>query len=145
MHRWDDLKGNHDKSIPRRRDRRYVAEKKIKKPETGWANDPARNKAVLVEPGTGCMWLDSKGKPILGPRVTYPETPDIDLKAFVTHLETPGIEDFSPHMYRDKGGNATVGIGLHLETAREAMTLPFVEKPSMKPAHPKHIENAFWL
>lgn len=115
----------------------------IRRGKIGWVNDPARNKAVLVQAGTGCVLLDTKRKPILGPRITYRKTPDINLNAFVTHLETPGIEDFSPHMYRDKGGNVTVGIGLHLETAQEAMTLPFVEKPSMKPAHPKHIENAY--
>jgi GH24 family phage-related lysozyme (muramidase) len=120
-----------------------VAEK-IKKSETGWANDPTRNKAVLVEPGTGCIWLDSKGKPILGPRVTYPKTPDIALNAFIKHLKDAiEGEKFVEHMYLDKKGNVTVGIGFLLETTQEAMSLPFVEEPSMKPAHAKHVENAY--
>lgn len=116
----------------------------IRRGKIGWVNDPARNKAVLVQAKTGCVLLDSKRKPFLGPRITYRKTPDINLNAFVTHLKDANEgENFIEHMYLDKKGNVTVGIGLLLETAQEAMSLPFVEKPSMKPAHPKHIENAY--
>jgi GH24 family phage-related lysozyme (muramidase) len=117
---------------------KHVAEK-----TAGWVNDPDRDKAVLVQAGTGCVLLDSKSKPILGPRISYRKTPDIDLGNFVDHLKTDGVEGFAQHMYLDQKGNVTVGIGLLLATAQKAMTLPFVKKPLMKPAHPKHIENAY--
>ena len=98
---------------------------------------------MLVQAGKGCVLLDSKRKPILGPRITYRKTPDIDLNAFVTHLETAGIEGFSPHMYLDQKGDVTVGIGILLETVQEAKSLPFVKMGAVIRPHDIHIENAY--
>jgi GH24 family phage-related lysozyme (muramidase) len=118
---------------------KHVAEK-----TAGWVNDPDRNKAVLVQAGgTGCVLLDSKGKPILGRRITYPKTPEFDLGNLVDHLKRSDVENFVPYMYLDEKGNVTVGIGLLLETVQEAISLPFVERGPTKRAHPKHIENAY--
>ncbi len=118
----------------------------VKTGKAGFANNPARNKALLVERDTGCILLGAKDQPIVGPRVAHARTPPLDKGRFVQHLKDPGEgENFVPHMYLDTKGNVTVGIGTKLETVQEAMSLPFVDRGTVTRAHSKHIENAYNL
>ncbi len=122
-----------------------IAQSLVKSGRAGWANDPdTPGVAVLVERGTGCVLLDPKGKVIQrSSPVSHPPTSGINEAAFIQHLKDPGNELFVPYMYLDDGNNVTVGIGTLLKDADAAKLLKFVERGTNKPAHPKHIENAF--
>jgi len=50
-------------------------------------------------------------------------------------------EDNIPHMYADVYGNVTVGVGCLLETAEEAMSLPFQYKKKKEFACPETIRH----
>ncbi len=114
----------------------------VKSRQTGWVNDPGpKGGAVLVERDTGCVLLDFLGKEIRDPKVSLPPAPALDRGIFLQHLKD--VEGFATYMYKDTAQNVTVGIGLLLRDANEAKKLPFVIKGTNKPAHPKHIENAF--
>ena len=114
----------------------------VKSRQTGWVNDPGpKGGAVLVERDTGCVLLDFLGKEIRDPKVSLPLAPALDKGVFLQHLKA--VEGFATYMYKDTANNVTVGIGLLLRDANEAKKLPFVIKGTNKPAHQKHIENAF--
>jgi hypothetical protein len=120
-----------------------IAKDLVAKKRAGWVNEPGKSRAVLVEAKTGCLVLDSKGKAITKPKITLPSKPGINIPAFLQHLKTPGIEDFVPHMYLDRYSNVTVGIGTLLPDADTAKQLPFVERPSGKPADKDYVAIAF--
>lgn len=109
----------------------------------GWVNMPGKGTRVLVERGTGCVLVDSKGALILRSRRMLRSTPDINKNTFVQHLKTPGIELFVPYMYLDTKKNVTVGVGHLLENAGEARKLSFVERQSGKPADKDLVVAAF--
>jgi hypothetical protein len=110
---------------------------------TGWVNDPGKNRAVLVERGTGCVILDAKGQVISKGKLLLSSKPGINQSTFLQHLKHPDVENYVPHMYLDKYGNVTVGIGLLLRDVDDAVRLPFVELPSGKPADKEYVAIAF--
>ena len=65
------------------------AKELVTKKRAGWVNEPGKSHAVLVEKGTGCLVLDSKGKVITGPKITLNSKPGIDKAAFLQHFERP--------------------------------------------------------
>ena len=109
----------------------------------GWVNDPALQKAVLVERAGGCVLLDSKNKVITAPKLTLPSKPAIKESVFLRHLKSPAVENFVPHMYRDNNGNVTVGIGELLRTADRAKRLTFTIRGTNIKASAKQIELDF--
>ena len=115
----------------------------LKSGRAGWVNDPGKNRAVLVERGTGCLILDAKGQVISKGKLLLSSKPAIDQSTFLQHLKHPDVENFVPHMYLDKYGNVTVGIGLLLSDADDAERLPFMERPSGKPADKRYVAIAF--
>jgi hypothetical protein len=115
----------------------------VRSGRAGWVNDPALNRAVLVERGTGCVLLDSKNKVITGPRSTPPSKPAINKSTFVQHLKTPKIELFVPYMYLDDKSNVTVGVGHLLPKEDDTKSLSFVERQSGKPADRDQVVAAF--
>ncbi len=120
-----------------------IAKQLVVKKRAGWVNEPGKSRAVLVEKGTGCLLLDSKGKAITGPKITLSSKPGIDIPAFLQHLKPPGIEDFLPYMYQDKYGNVTVGIGFLLKKPEDAFPLNFIKFNPIANATPLEIEEAF--
>ena len=115
----------------------------IQSGRAGWVNDPALNRAALVERGTGCVLLDSKNKVITDPKLTPPSKPAINRSTFVQHLKTPGIELFVPYMYLDDKSNVTVGVGHLLPKEDDTKRLSFVERQSGKPADKDQVVAAF--
>jgi hypothetical protein len=115
----------------------------VTKKRAGWVNEPGKSRSVLVEAKTGCLVLDAKGKATTEPKITLPSKPGIDKAAFLQHLKDPNVENFVPHMYLDRYGNVTVGIGTLLPDADTAKRLPFVERPSGKPADKDYVAIAF--
>ncbi len=115
----------------------------VTKKRAGWVNVPGKPVAVLVEAKTGCLVLDSKGKAITKPKIMLSSKPGINIPAFLQHLKDPDVENFVPHMYLDRYGNVTVGIGTLLPNADTAKRLPFVERPSGKPADKDYVAIAF--
>jgi hypothetical protein len=109
----------------------------VTKKRAGWVNEPGKSRSVLVEAKTGCLVLDSRGKPITEPKITLSSKPGINEAAFLQHLKDPDIENFASHMYLDRDGNVTVGIGTLLRDAAKAKTLPFVKRGSNVRATPK--------
>ncbi len=120
-----------------------IIESLVTNTRAGWVNEPGTSRAVLVEKGTGCLLLDSKGKAITGPKITLSSKPGIDIPAFLQHLKDPEVENFASHMYLDRYGNVTVGIGTLLPDAATAETLPFVRRGSNVAATSQEIERAF--
>ncbi len=102
----------------------------------GWVNDPGKNQAVLVEKGTGCLVLDSKGKVITEPKHMLPSKPGINQSTFLRHLRSQGIEEYVPHMYLDDKGNVTVGIGHLVDDVDEAQRLSFKRREPIVGASP---------
>ena len=111
--------------------------------QAGWVNDPALQKAVLVERGSGCVLLDAKNKVITAPKLTLSSKPAIKESVFLRHLKSPAVENFVPHMYRDTNGNVTVGIGELLRTPDEAKLLTFTKRGTNIGASAKEIELDF--
>ncbi len=121
-----------------------IVQNLVKSGRAGWANQPGKSGAVLVQRHTGCVLQYPDGKNIHRNKpVTHPVTPGIDEGAFIQHLKTAGNELFVPYMYKDENEFVTVGIGTLLEDAQEAKDLPFVERGTNKPAHDNHKINAF--
>ncbi len=120
-----------------------IAKDLVAQKRAGWVNEPGKSRAVLVEPKTGCLVLDSKGKVITKSKITLSSKPGIDIPAFLQHLKTPGIEDFLPYMYRDTNGNVTVGIGFLLDEPKDAFPLNFIKFNPIANATPREIEEAF--
>ncbi len=115
----------------------------VTKKRAGWVNEPGKSHAVLVEKGTGCVVLDSKGKAITGPKIMLSSKPAISESVFLQHLKDPDVENFVQHMYLDDEGNVTVGIGTLLPDAATAETLPFVRRGSNVAATALEIEQDF--
>jgi len=111
--------------------------------QAGWVNDPALQKAVLVERGTGCVLLDSKNKVITAPKLSLPSKPAMKESVFLRHLKDPDVEDFVPHMYRDSNGHVTVGIGQLLPTANDAKQLTFTRRGTNIKASAQEVELDF--
>ncbi len=121
-----------------------IKDELIKSGRAGWANEPGKSGAVLVERNTGCVLRDPKGKDIRrNEPVNHPLKPRVNEGTFIQHLKTAGNELFVPFMYLDDDDNVTVGIGTLLEDAQEAKGLPFVERGTNKSAHENHKINAF--
>jgi hypothetical protein len=111
--------------------------------QAGWVNDPALQKAVLVERGTGCALLDAKNKAFTAPKLNLPSKPAIKKSVFLRHLKSPAVENFVPHMYRDRNGHVTVGIGQLLRTANDAKQLTFTRRGTNVKASALEIELDF--
>ncbi len=109
----------------------------------GWVNMPGKGTRVLVERGTGCTLVDSRGSLILRSRLMLPSKPAIKESVFLRHLKDPDVENFVPHMYRDTNGNVTVGIGELLRTPDEAKRLTFTRRGTNIRASAKQIELDF--
>ena len=77
-----------------------------------------------------------------GVKKHFPVTKGI-LTRTLQHLKDPDAENFVPHMYLDRYGNVTVGIGTLLPDAAKAKTLPFVRRGSNISATPQEIERDF--
>lgn len=101
--------------------------------EAGWANDPALDEAVLVEKGTGIRILSADLAPIrLMSKITHPAVA-FPWSRYLPLLATKAFEDSVPHMYLDREGNVTVGIGHHIIGQSDALRLhngplPFARK-----------------
>ncbi len=115
----------------------------VTKKSAGWVNEPGKSRSVLVEAKTGCLVLDAKGKAITEPKIMLPSKPGISESVFLQHLKDPDVENFVPHMYLDRYGNVTVGIGTLLPDADKARQLPFIERQSGKPADKEYVNIAF--
>jgi len=115
----------------------------IQSGRAGWVNDPALKMAVLVERGTGCVLLDSKNKVITDPKLTPPSKPAINRNDFIRYLRRQGIEEYVPHLYLDRDGNVTVGIGHLVPDADDAKSLSFKRRGPIVGASPLHVERAF--
>ncbi len=120
-----------------------IAKDLVTKKRAGWVSEPGKSRAVLVEAKTGCLVLDSKGKAITKPKITLPSKPGINEAAFLQHLKDPEVENFASHMYLDRYGNVTVGIGTLLPDAATAETLPFVRRGSNVAATSQEIKRDF--
>ncbi len=120
-----------------------IAKDLVAKKRAGWVSEPGKSRAVLVEAKTGCLVLDSKGKAITKPKITLPSKPGINEAAFLQHLKDPEVENFASHMYLDRYGNVTVGIGTLLPDAATAETLPFVRRGSNVAATSQEIKRDF--
>lgn len=101
----------------------------IKRKLADWVNDPVRNRAVLVQKGTGCAIQVTPSKPISRLRKrTYPITPPVDQASFLRHAQTS--EGVVRHMYLDTKGNVTVGKGHMIPNAPAARAFSFRYKDS---------------
>ena len=94
----------------------------------GWANEKEVAKdAVLVEARTGQMI--SGHPPVAGAikrggLLTTPTVPIVSIGRLKVEIEFE--EGRVPHMYLDKEGHVTVGVGHLLDTVDKALTIPFV-------------------
>lgn len=120
-----------------------VYDRVVRSGQAGWVNLPGKGIAVLVERGTGCTLVDSRGSLILHSRLMLRSKPAINKSAFVQHLKTPGIELFVPYMYLDTQRNVTVGVGHLLTDAASARSLSFVERQSGKPGSKDQVVEAY--
>lgn len=120
-----------------------VFERFVRSGQAGWVNVPGKGTAVLVERGTGCVLVDSRGALILSRRERLLTQPAIKESVFLRHLKDPNVENFVPHMYRDTGGNVTVGIGELLRTPSEAKQLTFTRRGTNIRASAQEIEMDF--
>jgi len=115
----------------------------VRSGQAGWVNVPGKSTAVLVERGTGCVLVDSRGGLILKRRDKLLAKPAIKESVFLRHLKDPDVENFVPHMYRDTNGNVTVGIGELLRTPDEAKRLTFTRRGTNIKASTQEIELDF--
>lgn len=94
----------------------------------GWANEKEVAKdAVLVEARTG--QIISGHPPVAGAikrggLLTTPTVPIVSIGRLKMEIEFE--EGRVPHMYLDKEGHVTVGVGHLLDTVDKALTIPFV-------------------
>jgi GH24 family phage-related lysozyme (muramidase) len=120
-----------------------VYEGLVRSGKAGWVNVPGKGTAVLVERGTGCVLADSRGGLILRSRRMLPSKPAINRSAFVRYLRQQGIEEYVPHLYLDRDGNVTVGIGHLVPDADDAKSLSFKRRAPIVGASRSHVERAF--
>lgn len=120
-----------------------VYERLVRSGKAGWVNVPGKSTAVLVERGTGCVLVDSRGSLILRSRRMLPSKPAINKGDFVKYLRRQGIEEYVPHMYLDKYGNVTVGIGHLIPDVDKAKGLSFTKRGTTVGASHSEIELAF--
>jgi GH24 family phage-related lysozyme (muramidase) len=120
-----------------------VYERLVRSGKAGWVNVPGKGTAVLVERGTGCVLVDSRGALILRSRIMLPSKPAINKGDFIKYLRRQGIEEYVPHLYLDKKGNVTVGIGHLVPDVDEAKKLVFTKRGTNIGASQKEIERAF--
>jgi GH24 family phage-related lysozyme (muramidase) len=120
-----------------------VYERFVRSGRAGWVNVPGKGTAVLVERGTGCTLVDSRGSLILRSRRMLPSKPAINPGVFLRHLKHTDVENYLPYMYRDREGNVTVGIGHLLPTASDAKNLNFFTRGPNVGAMDLDIERAF--
>jgi GH24 family phage-related lysozyme (muramidase) len=120
-----------------------VYERLVRSGKAGWVNVPGKGTAVLIERGTGCTLVDSRGGLILRSRLMLPSKPAINPGVFLRHLKHPDVENYLPYMYRDSEGNVTVGIGHLLPTASDAKNLNFFTRAPNVAAEDLDIERAF--
>ena len=114
----------------------------IERGRAGWVNDPAGTGAVLVQRGTGCRLSGAKGGDIRRPeRVRHPLRERLTLATFRPHAVV--AEAKIRHMYLDKRGNVTVGIGHLLRNADAAVKLAFVVRGTGALAAPEHVRAAY--
>ena len=120
-----------------------VYERFVRSGQAGWVNVPGQSNAVLVERGTGCVLVDSRGGLILRSRRMLPSKPAINRGNFVNYLRRQGIEEYVPHIYLDKYGNVTVGIGHLIPDVDDAKGLSFTKRGTTIGASQSEIELAF--
>ncbi len=121
-----------------------IIKKLVATKRAGWVNHPdSKTDAVLVEHGTGCVVKDASGKPVSQPKSTRSSKPDINRNDFLQHLKSTGIEEYVPHMYLDRDGRVTVGIGHLIPDADAATRLDFTSRDPIKPVIDRHTINAF--
>jgi hypothetical protein len=72
-----------------------------------------------------------------------PSKPAINRSAFVRYLRQQEIEEYVPHLYLDRDGNVTVGIGHLVPDADDAKSLSFKRRGPIVGASPLHVERAF--
>ena len=95
----------------------------IRKKQAAWVNEYGTNNAVLVEKGTGCTFLGSDNKKIKSQKIRPKPTAPVDIIAYRNFAKSSTAENFVPHIYLDKLGNPTVGIGHLIPDAQAAGNL----------------------
>jgi GH24 family phage-related lysozyme (muramidase) len=120
-----------------------VFDRLVRRGKAGWVNVPSKPVAALVEKGTGCVLVDSRGSLVLRRRIMLPSKPGINKGTFLRHLRSQGIEEYVPHMYLDTDGNVTVGIGHLVEDVDEAKALSFIKRDTNVGATATEIEQDF--
>lgn len=95
----------------------------IRKKQAGWVNVYGTKDAVLVEKGTGCTFLGSNSQKITRKKITPKGTAPVDIIAYRNFAKSTTAENFVPHIYLDKKGNPTVGIGHLIPDAQAAGNL----------------------
>ena len=91
--------------------------------QAGWVNPARTGKATLVQRGTGCVLQGANGQDIQGTRFSFKRTAPLDKLRFLNFARSTTGESFVAHMYLDKKGNVTVGIGHLVSDLQEARRL----------------------
>ena len=109
----------------------------------GWAPPPNLGTgSVLVVAGKGIILTDRKGKHINrhGKLLTHPvrKITNSDVRSFVENNEGT-----VPHLYGDRRGNVTVGIGHLVPSLGAAQAIAFVNKHTGLPGTPDEIAKDF--
>jgi len=109
----------------------------------GWAPPPKLGTgSVLVAAGKGIILTDRKGKHINrhGKVLTHPvrKITNSDVRSFVENNEGT-----VPHLYGDRRGNVTVGIGHLVPNLGAAQAIAFVNKFTGLPGTPDEIAQDF--
>ncbi len=100
-----------------------IVKEMVKVGQAGWVNPIRTGKATLVQRGTGCVLKGANRQDIQGTRFAFKSTPPLSKSRFVSFARSTVGEDFVAHMYLDKKGNVTVGIGHLVSDLQEARRL----------------------
>lgn len=95
--------------------------------QAGWAKMPGFPGSVLVQRNTGCLLRSPERKPITSPlKITFQKKNRYDQKRFRAHIFI--FEELITHMYLDRRGFVTVGLGHLIRKVGDMKNIKFLHR-----------------